>query len=166
MQDCLACRSLTSPQEFEELVQRNMAVNCSINFQGLAEFLATIAVRQLRRLGTSAAYSSDVLEEFSLQRCTLAQESLARALLDSQSATELYCNGRARQQLVCFPELEASRYLPSSTYEVGEELLHNLEKAEGPAALCAVIQHLVDVCKRCLKEALERRIPGSEATTG
>lgn len=70
--------------KFEALVQRNMALNAGVNFQSMADFLATIAVRQLERLqGNTLTANKRLLEAFSLQRCTLALKALAAAVAEA-----------------------------------------------------------------------------------
>lgn len=78
------CRDLVDEEEFESLVQRNMALNAGINLYSFAEFLATIAVRQLERLHESnVAGTRRLLETFSLHRCMLALKAVAGAMSSS-----------------------------------------------------------------------------------
>ncbi|CAL5220025.1 g1971 [Coccomyxa viridis] len=55
------CRATCSGQEFEALVQRNMAANCGMDFRAAGEFVASIALRELQLLEAAGALSVAVL---------------------------------------------------------------------------------------------------------
>ncbi|EIE20714.1 Clavaminate synthase-like protein [Coccomyxa subellipsoidea C-169] len=63
------CRATCSPEEFEELVQRNMAANCGLDFRAAAEFVGCIAARELRLIRQPAiSRQQRLMHLFNLQR--------------------------------------------------------------------------------------------------
>lgn len=50
------CREGCSSEEFEALVQRNMAANCGMNFAFMANFLHTILHREERMLRCASSH--------------------------------------------------------------------------------------------------------------
>jgi hypothetical protein len=87
-------RELTSVQEFEELVQRNMAANCGMNYFSLTRFIGAIALRQIDRLTkdnfsdnlSTHPHTAQILDAFSLHRATLVLREL---LLELRTAFKL-----------------------------------------------------------------------------
>ena len=78
----LQCRALTDPQEFENLVQRNMEANCSFNYTSMAHFMSTIALRQIRRL-CSHELSQERQIVFQLRQCNSMLQKLLKELCSS-----------------------------------------------------------------------------------
>ena len=57
-------REMTTPQDFEDLLQRNMAINCGLNYYSMAHFMASIAANtsaKLSRLPQKASRDSFIL---------------------------------------------------------------------------------------------------------
>ena len=83
------CRSMTSPTEFDQLVQRNMAANCGLNYWSMSHFMGSIAVRQIQRLRQAPSQSLKccLADAFSLNRCALVLKGLLSAMS---------CNGVAQ----------------------------------------------------------------------
>lgn len=87
-QNC--CRALCNAHEFEDLVQRNMEVNCSFNYIRMAHFVGTVAVRQMQRLANSSKEQSS-LEAFSLRRSLLVLEKTTSALASAYQKRDHCC---------------------------------------------------------------------------
>ena len=87
MDEC--CRSMTSAADFDQLVQRNMAANCGLNYLSMSHFMGSIAVRQIQRLRQAPNQSLKccLADAFSLNRCTLVLKGLLSAMS---------CNGVAQ----------------------------------------------------------------------
>lgn len=126
-------------------MQRNLAANCGINFSSLAEFLGTIAVRQIQRLSqATSAQEDDLFEAFSLRRCTLALKALLNALKKTQVGDEL-SHSISEQQL---GEAKADLHLPSAEYsKVSGSLLSQLLDCQSPTELCCILHKLIHVCE-------------------
>ena len=73
---------MTSVADFEQLVQRNMAANCGLNFLSMSHFMGSIAVRQIQRLRQAPRQSSKccLADAFSLNRCMLVLKGLFSAM--------------------------------------------------------------------------------------
>ena len=88
-------RETCSPEEFEGLVQRNMAANCGLDFRAAAEFVGCIAARELRLIRQPATSRQQrLMHLFNLQRALPVLEGLL-AGLDSccQSSIEEHSEG-------------------------------------------------------------------------
>ncbi len=74
-------RETCSPEEFEELVQRNMAANCGLDFRAAAEFVGCIAARELRLIRQPASSRQQrLMHLFNLQRALPVLEGLLAGL--------------------------------------------------------------------------------------
>lgn len=82
----MGCRQLTTVEEFEDLVQRNMAMNCGLNFYSMAHFMGSMAVQKWRALQSKDRDDPEYLATlFSMQRAYLILENLLVALaIDEQ----------------------------------------------------------------------------------
>ena len=83
----MGCRQLTTGEEFEDLVQRNMAMNCGLNFYSMAHFMGSMAVRKWRALQSKNCDDPEYLATlFSMQRAYLILKNMLMVLaIDEQN---------------------------------------------------------------------------------
>lgn len=119
------CRALCSAEEFEGLVQRNMAANAGLDFRDFSEFLGFIAMKELQELHASASDGQPPEDGSSADRLSAA----------------LHANEGAAQTL----EMDACQLAEAATVSgsgVAYMHLFNLEKAR------AVLESLLEFCRR------------------
>ena len=76
-----AHRELASPMEFQDLVQRNMAMNCGLNYYSMGHFMASIAAEEMRKLQCpSRSKSERVSALYNLKKTHLVLKSIFREL--------------------------------------------------------------------------------------
>lgn len=84
----LCCRADCTAEEFEALVQRNMAANCGLDFRAAAEFIGCIAAQELRLIRQPASSLEEdvvstaqrLMHRFNLQRALPVLEGLLAGL--------------------------------------------------------------------------------------
>jgi hypothetical protein len=78
-------RATCSEQEFDELVQRNMAANCGLDFRAAAKFVGCIAARELSLMkdGADQDRASALMRVFNLRRVLPVLEGLLRGLTEA-----------------------------------------------------------------------------------
>ncbi|CAL8468075.1 g7614 [Coccomyxa elongata] len=80
------CRETCTSEEFEALVERNMAANCGLDFRAAAEFVGCIVARELHLIRQPAVqHAQRLMHLFNLRRALPVLEGLL-AGLDSSNA--------------------------------------------------------------------------------
>ncbi|BDA42235.1 2-oxoglutarate and iron-dependent oxygenase JMJD4 [Coccomyxa sp. Obi] len=103
------CRETCTLEEFEALVERNMAANCGLDFRAAAEFVGCIAARELHLIRQPATERAQrLMHLFNLRRALPVLEGLL-ARLDSSKASPEQASPAA---------YESSREAASSAAEV------------------------------------------------
>jgi len=91
--ESVSCRAECSAQEFEALVQRNMAANCGMDFRAAGEFLASIAIRELQSVKSLPALHAHTAGRHGLNGELSSQKSAQYPL--SECRAEGKCNRSA-----------------------------------------------------------------------
>jgi len=145
------CRELSTPREFEDMVQRNMAANCGMDYFGLARFISAIALRQIDRLGAQnrGAYvgsvggepqTQTILEAFSLHRANLVLRELRLELEECYDIT----HGAAIGEAEAPSNLGSNSALEGVDQDLGAKL-GSVQEADDLVNLLAVLVSKADL---------------------
>ena len=140
-------RETCTAEEFEALVERNMAANCGLDFRVAAEFVGCIAARELHLMRQPAAKRAQrLMHIFNMRRALPVLEGLLAKLDSSQATTEQAyraskeaASSAAPVESLAFPAAcKLSREAANSAAEVGvlapSDLTNGLSESENCAS--------------------------------